>query len=564
MSKIENVDYKPFEWFNKYSEEFMRRDESYLRKDETIEGRAMEISKRAFSDIYPNEEYEKLFYEYYSRGFISLSTPVMANFGRPGTLSIACFSSMIEDTMDSILYTAAEVGMMSKYGGGTSAYLGNIRPRGSKISKGGTADGPVHFCKLYETVIDVTKQGATRRGSMAVTLPIEHPDIEEFLTIRNESSEIQDLFPGVSVTDKWLQEMVDGDANKRAIWAKVIQSRQRVGTPYIFFHDNVNNNAPDIYKKTGATIHNSQLCQEILLPTNSNESFVCCLASLNAEKYDEWKDTKVVEVLTAFLDCVLTDFENTASTIPYLNRAVNFTKRHRAIGIGVLGYCSYLQKNMIPFESLEAKLFNVELFSTLKKRAAEESIRLGQELGNAPIFDEVEGVEKRRNTCLIAVAPTSSSSYILGQVSQGIEPYRSNYYTRDMAKNRQAFKNPYLKKLLEEKGQDTEEIWESIGSKFGSVQHLEFLTEHEKNVFKTFVEISQREIIDQAAQRQKFIDQTQSLNLMIHPSTSAKENNQILLYAWKKGIRTLYYHHSVSAVQEYSNNTMETCSSCEA
>ena len=496
------------------------------------------------------------------KGFISLSSPIWANYGREGYLSISCFNSFIEDSMESILYTTAEIGMMSKYGGGTSAYLGKIRPRGSKISKGGTSDGSVHFSRLLDTVVDVSKQGSTRRGSCAIYQDIDHPDIEEFLEIKHESSNIQNLFTGVCVSNSWLSQMEDGDIEKRRIWAKVLQSRQRVGMPYIFFKDNVNEGKPQVYKDLELEILSSQLCSEVLLPSNEKESFVCCLASLNAYYFEEWKDTKVVEVLTYFLDRVLDDFIETASRITFLERAVNFTKRHRAIGLGVLGYHSYLQKNSIPFESLEANYFNIELFSTIKSKAYKESERLAELYGPAPIFLEEDSLEiPRRNTTLCSVAPTTSSSFILGQISQGIEPLRSNYYVRDM-KKKIIFKNPELEKILDSYSKNDKETWNIIMNNFGSVQSLDFLSINEKNVFKTFSEISQFEVLKQAASRQKYIDQGQSLNLMIHPLTATRDVNALILYAAKNGIKTLYYQHTINAAQEFARDL--SCVNCES
>lgn len=553
-----------FVWLNDEAYDFLKADESYIKNGETVAERVVRMSERAFKELRPNEEYYNLFIEYMTKGFISLSSPTWANYGRKGQVAISCFGSYVDDNMDSILYTASEVGMMSKYGGGTSGKM-NLRPRGSNISKGGKSDGTVHFCKLFDKVVDVCKQSSVRRGAMAVYLDLEHGDLMEFLTIKHEGSEIQNLFTGVCAKNKWLSEMEDGDVEKRKIWSKVMQSRQRVGMPYVFFTDNANYGKPQIYKDRNLNIEASNLCAEIMLPSNNDESFVCCLSSLNAELYDEWKNTKVVKVLTAFLDTVLDDFIETASEIPFLMRAVNFVKRHRALGIGVLGYHSYLQRNLIPFESLEAKSFNAKMFKQIKEESYNESIRLGELYGFAPIFNEGETSDtKRRNTTTMAVAPTSSSSFILGQTSQGIEPLRSNYYIRTMAKKKIVYKNPYLKALLKSKDLDNEQTWDLISSDFGSVQKLDFLTPEEKEVFKTFSEISQMEVAIQASQRQKYIDQGQSVNFLVHPKTPTKDVNSLMMYAYKNGIKSLYYQHSISAVQEFSNNIDVNCVACHA
>lgn len=552
-----------FVWLNSDSYDFLRANEGYLRNDETVASRVQDIANRAFKQIYPNKEYHSKFIEYMKKGFISLSTPVWANFGRKGTLSISCFGSLSTDSLDRIMFTSAETGMMSKYGGGTSTKL-QLRHRGAPISKGGYSDGAVHFAKLYDTVVDTCKQSSVRRGAMAVYLDIDHPDIKEFLHIKHEGSDIQNLFSGVCVTNDWLSEMEAGDEEKREIWAEVLKSRQRVGIPYIFYTDNANDTKPQIYKDADLQIHASNLCSEVMLSATDDESFVCCLSSLNAEKFDEWKDTDVVKVMTAFLDTVITDFIKTASEIPFMERTVKFARSQRSLGIGLLGYHSYLQSKMIPFESLEAKLINAKIFKKLRADSYEESIRLGEELGYAPLFNTVETSDiKRRNVTTIAVAPTSSSAFILGQTSQGIEPLRSNYYVRTMAKKKIVYKNPYLEKLLEEKGKNTDEVWDIISNNFGSVQKLNFLKEEEKLVFRTFAEISQMEVIIQASQRQSFIDQGQSINILVHPKTPIKEVNALMMYAYKNGIKSLYYQHSISAVQEFTNN-FSNCTSCEA
>ena len=556
-----------FVWLNENSYDFLRAEESYIKNNETVAERVTRIAERAFKEIYPNQDYYDKFIDYMCKGYISLASPIWANYGREGQIAISCFGSYIDDNMESILYTSAEVGMMSKYGGGTSGKL-NLRPRGAKISKGGESDGSVHFCKLFDKVVDTCKQSSVRRGAMAVYLDIDHLDLEEFLTIKHEGSEVQNLFTGVCVGNQWLADMeaeLKGENPKQKTWSKVLQSRQRVGLPYILFKDNVNDNKPQIYKDAGMEIEASNLCSEIMLPSNNDESFVCCISSLNGLLFDQWKHTDVAKVLTAFLDTVLTDFIRSASEITFMDRAVAFAERHRAIGIGVLGYHSYLQRESIPFESMEAKRYNAKIFGFIQKETYEESIRLGEELGVAPLFEEYPDTTDtpRRNTTTMAVAPTSSSSFILGQLSQGIEPLRSNYYVRTMAKKKIAYKNPFLEDLLETKGLNQESTWDIIADNFGSVQKLDFLTEHEKLVFKTFSEISQMEVVVQAAQRQQYIDQGQSVNFLVHPKTPTKDVNALMMYAYKHGIKSLYYHHSISAVQEFSNN-VTNCVSCEA
>lgn len=544
-----------YDWLTKESRIFLKN--GYLLDGETGESRLGDIAEAAEKTLNKKGFAEK-FLDYASKGWFLLSTPVWANYGRSRGLPISCFGSFISDEMSSILGTHAEVGMMTKHGGGTSGYFGELRPRGSEVSSGGTSDGAVHFMRLFETAMQTCKQASVRRGQMACYLPVDHGDIEEFLKIKQEGSPIQDLFTGVCVSDEFMEGMIEGDKQKRSVWAKVLKSRSETGIPYIFFSDNVNNNTPQVYKEKGKRVKASNLCTEVLLSSDEDESFVCCLSSMNLLYYEEWKDTDAVEVMAYFLDSVLTEFIEKASNIPFMERAVRFAKSQRAIGIGATGWHSFLQSKRIPFESLEAQMLNVEIFETMNRQSLEASKKAAQELGEPSLL---KGRGERWVT-RHAVAPNTSSAFILGQVSQSIEPYKSNYYVKDLAKFKATVKNPYLKKLLKEKGRDTDEVWDSILLKNGSVQHLDFLNEREKDVFRTYSEISAREIVTQAAQRQKYIDQGQSLNLMIPPNTPTKEINALMIYAWESGIKTLYYQHSMNAAQEFYRE-LNACSSCE-
>lgn len=802
------------------------------------------------------------------------------SFSAAGVILHNCFGSLISDSMDSILYTQAEVGMMTKMGGGTSAYFGKLRERGASIKDNGKSSGSVHFMQLYDKLISVISQGSIRRGNFAAYLDIDHKDIVEFLTIRSEGSPIQDISFGVCVPDYWMEEMISGDKDKRAVWAKVLESRSNTGFPYIFFTDNANKGAPDVYKDLKPKITHSNLCvspetkiltssgyikiselegqnievwngkqwskttvvktsnnsklikinfsngqsiectpyhkfyiqrgykkgtgknkleiiekraidlcendkiikfkipviefkktmkdaytqgfftgdgcrygekillnkslvgsfagnynyeqdkirfsinnsykkfevplehsiesrvdwlsglsdsdgtiaecdglqalqigsvnleflkqvqlmvqtlgvnskitlcreegfkelpdgnggrkeyfcqklyrlligadgvynlgklgfktkrlkfnylkpnrnterfvfvesiednnredetycvnepiehkvvfngiltgncTEIMLPDSEDESFVCDLSSMNILYYDEWKNTNSVELLVYFLDAVMTEFIEKANNVKFMQRAVRFAERHRALGIGWIGWHSFLQSKMIPFESIEAKGYNVEIAKNIKKNAYAASKKLAEEYGEP----ETLVGHGRRNTTLLAIAPTKSSSFILGQVSEGIEPNRTNYYIKDLAKGKFTIKNKYLEDLLQSKDKNTQDVWNSILKNGGSVQHLDFLSDKEKAIFKTFAEISQREIIIQTAQRQKYIDQGQSTNLMIHPSIPIKDVNALIIEAWKMGIKSLYYQIGVNAAQNFSRNIL-TCSSCES
>jgi ribonucleoside-diphosphate reductase alpha chain len=461
--------------------------------------------------------------------------------------------------MNSILGKVAEVGTMSKMGGGTSGYFGALRPRGAKISAGGESSGPVHFMELFDKVASVVSQGSSRRGSFAAYLPVEHPDVGEFLKIRAEGNPIQEMSFGVTISDAWMRAMIDGDKEKRKVWSEILKKRSETGYPYLFFSDTANNNAPEVYKETGRRVNASNLCTEIMLSSSNDESFVCVLSSLNLENWEEIDGTDAVETLIYFLDAVNSEFVEKTKGVQFMEAAHNFAKRQRALGMGVLGWHSLLQKKMVAFESFAAKMLNTSIWKTIKERADAATAEL------AGLFGEPELLKGkgRRNVTTLAVAPTTSSSFILGQVSQSIEPLNANYFVKDLAKGKFTYKNPYLKALLKSKDKDGDEVWKDILMHGGSVQHLDFLAQEEKDVFKTFGEISQKEIVIQASQRQKYIDQGQSLNLMIPPSAPPKDVSQLLISAWGLGLKTLYYQRSSNPAQQLLRNIL-TCSSCES
>lgn len=933
-------------WLTPESQTFLDRD--YLLPGQTVDQRVTEIADAAAKinlntamdflkldkgseeaarlEELTRERRDKLI-KYMKQGFYSFSTPIWSNFGTTRGTGISCFGSFMGDTMESILETSAEIGMMSKLGGGTSAYFGELRERGAPVTNNGESSGPMGFAPLIETMSNVVSQGKTRRGSSAVYLPVDHPDILEWLDIRSDGHPIQHLSFGVVVPEGWMQSMIDGDAEKRQVWAKVIKSRLETGMPFVMFGDNTNNNAPDVYKDKGLKIVASNLClagdqrvvsdrgyltakelyeqggelvlfdgekavksspmklreenaeilkitlengmtikvtpdhevpiiveqhpyrgwekiqardvaiedripiqfnkglfgslemedeafllglyqsdgsqhgdnilidiwegnfdlleeiqerfnrvvlkyganvgtngrvygvakfcdmpptqggvqkkrlgsnaltkadlgfekgvvpdwvwkstestqwaylrglligdgtvgvndgrgvqlqlsygsidygfleelqllfnnlglsssirlmrkgglkpmpdgkggskeymtqdcfrlivsskndalaverntgfltrkgvkledrkyrdntkkaykvksieklpnetvycptvetdehviiaqgmltgncSEIQLSQTALESFVCCLSSMNLLHFDEWKDTDAVEIMVWLLDAVLTDFINRSKGVKFMERAVRFARNQRALGIGAFGWHSYLMKNMIPFESLQAKMLTTQIFKTINDKAHAMSKQLAEEMGEPELLKGYG----RRHVTLTAIAPTKSSSFIIGQASEGIEPVLSNYYVKDLAKIKHTFKNPYLETLLEEKGFNTAEVWQSIKEQNGSVQHLDCLTQDEKEVFRTFGEISQREVVIQASIRQKHIDQSQSLNLRISPKASPKEINALMIEAWQLGVKTLYYQHSDNAAQEFARS-LSYCASCE-
>tara|TARA_B100001287_G_scaffold38592_1_gene27838 strand:- start:985 stop:2775 length:1791 start_codon:yes stop_codon:yes gene_type:complete len=556
-----------FAWLTDHSRKFL--EAGYLVPGVSPEQRIREIAERA-EDILGIEGYANKFYHYMSEGFFSLASPVWSNFGKERGLPISCFGSNVSDDMGNILYTQSEVGMMSKLGGGTSGFFGNIRHRGAPVKNNGKASGAVHIMQLFETMVDVVSQGSVRRGRFSPYLPVEHNDIDEFLDIGTEGNPIQELTHGVTVSDAWMEEMIAGDAKKRAIWAKVIQRRGEIGYPYIFFNDKANKGAPEVYKEKDLKILASNLCTEIMLPSNEKWSFVCVLSSLNVLHYDKWKDTDAVETMVYFLDAVITEFldkldvyrdsddREDRQTFLFMERAYNFAKENRALGLGVLGWHSLLQSKKLAFNSQGSYDLNTEIFKFIKEKSYKASEELAVRFGEP----EVMKGYGRRNATLNAIAPTTSSAFILGQVSQGIEPIWSNIYVKDIAKIKTTIKNPFLMELLEEKGKNTTDVWHSIRNQDGSVQHLDFLTDEEKDVFKTYSEIDQMDIVYQAGNRQEYVDQGQSLNIIVHPDMPIKDINKLYITAWKMGLKSLYYQHSMNAAQKFKQK--KDCVSCEA
>lgn len=862
-----------FTWANDHSRQFLAR--GYLRSDETAEQRVREIADHA-EMILGLEGFADKFYDYMGRGFYSLASPIWSNFGREG-LPISCNGTYFGDSISGMLESHAEVGMMTKHGAGTSGYFGDIRPRGTAIAGGalGGADGPVHYMQMIETLIDVVSQGNVRRGNFSPYLPVEHPDIEEFLEMREEGNSIQKLSPGVTITDAWMNSLLEGDLDKRRIWARIVRKRFETGFPYVVFIDNANNAAPPWYRgkikasnlcvsgdtliltdeghlpiaecanslrriwngeewsevevfktnsnqklvrvqtssgqaldctpyhkfyiideyhseprevqagdlKPGQRLMKSKMpvvegqkplvkaytngfysgdgcstatsdrvdlygekrklkdfiehdgpwrehrdrdaesasvrglqpkffvpdasytlesrltwfsglldadgtvarngtsesfqlasinrdflretqlmlqtlgvqswvsksreegkhllpandgsgelkefncqtvyrllinscetqalldlglecrrlqvqartpqrnaakfstvvsvepveglhdtfcftepkrhlgvfngiltgqCTEIFLPSNEYESFVCDLSSMNLLHFDEWEHTDAVGTLIFFLDAVMSEYIDKTAGIEFMQRPREFAIRHRALGLGSLGYHSKLMQDMIPFESMAAKLLNVKMHKAIYEQADEASRNL------ATLFGEPAALQGtgRRNGTVCAIAPTKSSSFIHGQVSQSIEPITGNVMIKNLAKGKFTWRNPQLERIIG----DDEALWTSISENGGSVQHLDF---EGKEVFKTFAEISQLEIVQQAAARGHWVDQGQSLNLMIHPRTPAKDVSQLMIEAWKMGLKSLYYQKGTNLAQELVRDVM-SCNVCEA
>lgn len=557
-----------FERLNDDSRLFLSR--GYLKEWQAAEERIREIADNA-ERILKMEWFADRFYKYMSKGYYSLATPVWTNFWNGKGLPISCYSISIADNIPDIMKSCWELWVMSKLGWWVWTYFWNLRPRWAEIKWNWTSSWSVHFMELIDKVADCISQWNSRRGFTSPYINADHEDIEEFLEIASEWHPIQRCTTWVVIPKWWMQSMIDWDKEKRKIWAKIIQKRIEKWFPYIMFQDNVNHSLPSCYVNNWLKVETSNICSEIVLNTDENHSFVCCLSSINLLHWDEIQYTDAVEILTFFLDAVMQEFidklevlrdsndKEDQTTFFYMEKAYNFAVRERALWLWVLGWHHYLQSNMIAFESERAQELNRNIHKTISEMAWNASKRLAQ-LYWEPSLLKWYG---KRNSHLLAIAPTTSSSFILGQISQSVEPLFSNYYTKDLAKHKVTIKNKYLEELLKEKKQNNKDIWDSIRDYDGSVQHLEFLTQEEKNVFKTFREMDMQNIINQAADRQRYIDQSQSLNLMITPSYTPKEISNLLISAWEQWIKTLYYQFNVSASQEASRKRKISCVWCE-
>ena len=529
------------------------------------------------------------FFDYIWKGWLCLATPVLANTGTDRGLPISCFGIDVGDSIYEIGSKNLELMLLAKHGGGVGIGINMIRPAGTKITGNGTSDGIVPFAKIYDSTILATNQGSVRRGAASVNIKIEHKDFEDFLEIREPKGDVNrqslNLHQCVVVSDRFMKKLEEGDSEARRKWGKLLQKRKATGEPYIMFKGNVNKHNPEMYKKNGLKVHMTNICSEIVLHTDEQHSFVCCLSSLNLAKYDEWKDTDLVYTSTIFLDGVLEEFIQRAKNLKGFENSVRSAERGRALGLGVLGWHTYLQQKGLPFEGLQAQFETRKIFSQLKIESERASRDLASEYGE-PLWCKESGY---RNTHLRAVAPTVSNSKLSGNVSSGIEPWAANVFTEQTSKGTFIRKNPELKKILKKIGFDTKETWDTILADGGSVQDLNFLDEwcfldgklvecndvteesHKgrcysvKDVFKTFKEINQLDLIRQAGVRQQYIDQAVSLNLAFPAVAEPKWINQIHMEAWKQGVKTLYYMRTESVLRgDIAARAMdESCVSCE-
>jgi len=501
---------------------------------------------------------EEDFFSILWNGWLGMATPVFSNFGTSRGLPISCYSVHVGDSVNSIYSHLKEVAQLSKNGGGVGIYMGDIRPAGSPISNGGKSTGVVPWAQSYDLTSRVVSQGGVRRGSFAVYLPIDHPDVPELLQAKDHSKgdprRFIDSNIALTITDEWIESMINGDEKKRELFGEVLKTRLISGSPYLVFIDNVNRQNPECYKQRGLTVSTSNLCSEITLHTDDDHTFVCVLSSLNLAKYDEWKSwsgtsgLSVPQLSIYFLDAVVEDFIHKAGRITSMGRSVRFARKSRALGLGTMGLHLLYQKRGLPFASQDARDLNLEVHSTIRKEAEEASRTLAREYGE-PEWCEGTG---RRHTHLLAIAPTRTNSVISGAFSQGIEPIDANYFVAKQAKGTFVRKNPVLQELFWEKGVG-DEVWDSILEEKGSVQHLDCLTDFEKEVFKTAREIDQFEIIKQAADRTPSICQAQSLNLFVDPEIDPEDLVRLHLSAWKNGVKSLYYLRSTSLVARKSS-----------
>lgn len=545
-------------------EGFKTLQNGYLLPSETPRQMYLRVAKAAAALYHDKDRLELKFFNIIWNNWLCISSPIAANLGTNRGLPISCNGISVSDNIDSIFQKNHELAMLSKHGAGVSLYLGNIRSRGKDITGNGKSSGIIGWCKNYDSTVSSVSQGSTRRGAAALYLDVDHGDIEDFIHLRRPTGDLNlrclNLNHGVCITDAWMHEMLDGDAKKRKIWEMLLTNRVETGEPYLFFTDNVNRQNPECYKANGLKVTSSNLCTEIFLFVNTSHSFVCCLSSLNLVKYNEWKDTDTVEIAVRFLDAILEEYIRKSENVPGLECSRRSAIKGRALGLGVLGWHSLLQQCMIPFDSFEAMQLNNEIFKTMRIRADAETKRLAEELGE-PEWCKGFG---RRNTHCLAVAPTVSNSTISGGHSAGIEPIAANIYSQKSAKGTFIRKNPQLEQLLEQRNKNTPEIWRSINEQLGSIQHLDFLTDEEKAVFLTAREINQHAIIKQAAQRQKYIDQGQSVNLFFASNASPKYIHEVHLAAWEQGLKTLYYCRSEGVIRgDLAFRSKEECTACE-
>ena len=544
----------------------------YLFNGETPKDAYRRVAKTAAMRL-KKPELEDKFFEYIWNGWLCLASPVLSNLGTERGLPISCFGIDVADSIQDIGKKNLEMMLLAKHGGGVGIGINQIRPAGAEITMNGTSDGVVPFCKIYDSTILATNQGAVRRGAASVNLNIEHKDWEDWLEIREPKGDVNrqslNLHQCTIIGDKFMRKLAAGDKVARRKWGKLLQKRKATGEPYIMFKGNVNKQNPSMYKDNALKVFMTNICSEIVLHTDENHSFVCCLSSLNLAKYHEWKDTNLIYDSIWFLDGVLEEFIQKAKNRRGFENAVRFAEKSRALGLGVLGWHTYLQQKGFPFEGLLAQYETRRIFSQIKIESERASMALA-ETYSEPLWCVGTGF---RNTHLRAIAPTVSNSKLAGNISPGIEPWAANVFTDQSAKGTFIRKNPTLVEELKKHNLNTDKIWDQILADGGSVQGVKALDkitvgEHDvpiKEVYKTFKEINQLELVNQAGIRQQYIDQAVSLNLAFPSEVDPKWLNKIHLEAWKRGIKTLYYMRTESVLRgDIAKQAMDpNCLSCD-
>ena len=550
------------EWMDEIS--LATISKGYLLPGETVRAAYKRVAN-ASAERLKKPELATKFFKYIWNGWIGLASPVISNMGTDRGLPISCFGIDTPDSIRGIGLTNAELMKLTASGGGVGISVSRIRPRGTQISGNGKSEGVVPWCKIYDSAIIATNQGNVRRGAASVNLDIEHPDIDEFLEIRRPKGDVNrqclNLHQCVVVGDSFMRKLEARDPEAMNRWAKVLKARMETGEPYIMFKDNVNKNNPIAYRMHNLDVSMTNICSEITLFTDEEHSFICCLSSLNLAKWEEYKDTDCIQTAIWFLDGVMQEFIDKSNGKDSLKRTHNHARKGRALGLGVMGWHTFLQQKKLPFNSIASTAHTHNVFSDIRDKAEKASRDLAVEYGE-PLWCKGTGM---RNTHLLAIAPTVSNSVICGGISAGIEPLPANIYTFNGAKGTFIRKNKVLQSILEEKGEDKDKWWDQMLQDGGSVQNLpdNVLSPDDKELFLTFSEINQLELVRQAAIRQRYLDQTQSLNLSFDPNDSPKWINQVHLEAWKLGVKTLYYLRTDSVIKGDLGSRMADCISCD-
>lgn len=550
------------EWMN--DEGFRTLRGGYLLANETPLGMYRRVAKAAANYYADGPKWEAKFFEVMWRNWLCPASPVLSNMGADRGLPISCNTIHVGDSVESIFHKNYELAMLSKNGAGVGIYLGDVRGRGTPIRGNGISEGVIPWAKVYDTTTLSVSQGSTRRGASAVYLPVDHIDFDEFLRIRRPTGDVNrqclNINHGICISDAWMRSMLEGDLSKRHLWQEILRTRVETGEPYILFTDNANKANPSCYVENGLSVKSSNICTEIMLHTDPEHSFVCCLSSLNLVRWEEWKDTDVVNTSVRFLDAVLEEYIRKTRDIPGMEASLASAIKGRAIGIGVLGWHSLLQARGLPMDNFESMQLNNQIFSSIRTKAESETKLLAEEIGEP---QWCKGHE-RRNTHLLAIAPTVSNSAISGGYSAGIEPMAANVFMVKSAKGTFIRKNTILEELLEKKGKNTSDVWKSINEAAGSVQHLSILSEDEKAVYLTAREINQHTLVKQAAQRGKWIDQGQSLNVFFASNASPKYIHEVHIAAWESGLKSIYYLRTEGVLKgDLASRSKDECKACE-